>query len=543
MLLVVDDCPEDREVYRRYLSKDPQQSYEILEAESAEEGLVLCQKSYCEAILLDFYLPDMNGLEFLEQLRDDQWETPVPVIMLTGQGNEQVAVQAIKRGAQDYLVKQQLKPDMLQLAVKNAIKNSRLQTELVTTQERQHLIHTIALRIRQSLNLEETLNTAVREVRQLLECDRVLLYQSASKIEDKIVAESVETGYISAMGMEIQDNWGLELGQELTHYQLPNIYKAPLSNSYLNFLEKLQVKAILVVPILLSNEEDLPSKLWGFLIAHQCSTPRHWEAGEAKLLEELSVQLAIAIQQAELLTQTRAALQKEKELNQFKSQIIATVSHEYRSPLASILAAASTLKQNWQQLDKFRRDKFLHLIEDKARHMSELVSQMLLINKLELSKTKFNPQLIEPVRFFSKLMEEQIMTNNDRHKFIFMVTGKIETFWADTALLRQIFINLISNAIKYSPDGEYIELHLMVSNSRLMFHIKDEGIGIPAEEQKNLFQSFSRGSNVGTIPGTGLGLAIVKACVNLHAGDISLESEIGRGTKITVSLPFNSKNQ
>jgi signal transduction histidine kinase len=120
---------------------------------------------------------------------------------------------------------------------------------------------------------------------------------------------------------------------------------------------------------------------------------------------------------------------------------------------------------------------------------------------------------------------------------IFQITGNNQDFWGDRGLLQQIFTNLISNAIKYSPDGGTVEFHLIGKESQVIFYIKDQGIGIPMAAQENLFQSFSRGSNVDTIPGTGLGLAIAKACVELHGGDITLSSQVGQGTKVTVSLP------
>lgn len=130
-LLIVDDCTEDRETYRRYLLKDQQQTYCILEADSAEEGLTLCDKVACDIILLDFQLPEMNGLEFLNELRQKYPATPV--IMLTAFGDEAIAVQAMKTGAQDYLAKNHLKPDVLQLAVRSAIERSHLQTQLKKT--------------------------------------------------------------------------------------------------------------------------------------------------------------------------------------------------------------------------------------------------------------------------------------------------------------------------------------------------------------------------------------------------------------------------
>lgn len=536
-LLIIDDCAEDREAYRRYLLRNSDQPYQILEADCAEDGLALCNKKHCDVILLDFCLPTMNGLEFLDKLKRLSGSV-IPVIMLTAYGDEEVAVQAMKSGAQDYLVKSQLKADVLQLTVRNAIKHSHLQTLLSKTQERQQLIATTALRIRQSLNLQETLNTTVAEVRQLLQCDRVVVYQFSSDCSGKIVAESVEPGWTPILGVEIKDTCfqqGKGIYSPGRKNNITNIDKAGLSDCYLKLLEKFEVKANIAVPIILSNNRD--SSRWGLLVAHQCSQERQWQVDEANILDQLSVQLAIAIQQAELLAQTQAALEKEKQLNAFKSQIIATVSHEYRTPLSSILAAASTLKQYRHKLDESRQQRFLQIIEQKVRHMSKLVDDMLVVNQFELDKTKFKPVPLNLSQFFSELIEEQRDTTGAHHKLIFKNGGNDNGFCGDRGLLRQIFSNLMSNAIKYSPEGGNIEFHLIGDESQVIFYIQDEGIGIPVEDQNNLFQSFCRGSNVSTIPGTGLGLVITKACVELHGGNITLESQVEKGTKVTVILP------
>ncbi|AVH69291.1 ATP-binding protein [Nostoc sp. 'Lobaria pulmonaria (5183) cyanobiont'] len=587
-LLIIDDCAADRKIYRRYLLKDRHQSYKILEADCAEEGLALCQKERCDVILLDFCLPDMSGLELFDRIQQEIFKTSVPVIMLTGRGDEEIAVQVMKRGALDYLVKQHLTQDVLQLAVRNAIKQSCLQAQLIKTQERQRLIATTALRIRQSLNLEQILNTAVAEVQQLLKCERVIVYQFAPDTDGKIVASSIESYRTVALCDRVGTGIGEHTSTALSNqgsstsapfstrgcandYQegkslsdqgevavglspvplcpcapvplmpnpqspIPYIYELGLCNC-VNLEEQFNTKANLVVPINLSNNGNPTPKLWGLLIAHHNSGEREWQTDDAEMLNEVSVQLAIAIQQAELLAQTQAALAKEKQLNLFKSQIIATVSHEYRTPLTSILAAASTLVKHSQQLDESKQQRFLGIIEQKARYMSKLVDNMLLVNQLELEKPKLKPISVDLLEFFSDLIEQERETANERHELIFKITGNNHGFWGDRGLLQQIFINLMSNAIKYSPDGGSVEFHLIGKESEAIFYIKDRGIGIPMADQENLFQSFSRASNVDTIPGTGLGLAIAKACVELHGGNIALSSEVGQGTKVTVSLP------
>jgi signal transduction histidine kinase/DNA-binding NarL/FixJ family response regulator len=568
-LLIIDDCAEDRKIYRRYLLKDPQNSYQIFEADSAEEGLALCQAMHCDVIVLDFCLPDMSGLDLLERLKKCKFERPVSIIMLTGRGDEAVAVQAMKQGAHDYLVKQHLQPDVLQLAVRNAIKQSCLKVKLSKTQERQRLIATTALRIRQSLNLEEILHTAVVEVQQLLKCDRVIIYQFTSDLGGKIVASSGEpqqkynclwdicyqpetsvTTQIAHSATTTKQKSLVvaysNLGENhLWRYRrrISRNYEASLSHFCFHQKEQLNPQANLVVPINLNHNSNPNPELWGFLIAKPSSQDRLWPADEVEILNQVSVQLAIAIQQAELLAMTQAALAKEKQLNEFRSQIITTVSHEYRTPLASILAAASTIKQHGARLDESKQQRFLQIIEQKARHMSKLVDNLLLVHQLELDKTKFKPQPLDLLQFISEIIEEQQEMLGNRHQLILKVTGNYQGFWGDRGLLRQILLNLLSNAIKYSPEGGNIEVHLKGQESEILLEIQDEGIGIPLEDQKNLFKSFSRGSNVDTIPGTGLGLVITKACVELHSGSINLSSQAAQGTKVTVRFPKQYTNK
>jgi signal transduction histidine kinase/DNA-binding NarL/FixJ family response regulator len=545
-LLIADDCAEDREVYREYLLSDPHQSYQILEAASAELGLALCQKKHCDAILLDFRLPDMSGLEFLDELKQQKLPVPLPVIMLTGQGDERIAVQAMKRGAQDYLVKQHLQPDVLQLTVRNAIQQSHLQKQFSKIQERQQLAAAVALRIRQSQNLEKIVQTAVTEMQQLLECDRVVVYQIGANPDDNRSSESAklyltklcEAGSSScADAIELftsflRDNYQPSFGEV---EGATTLAKAKASIIVARNRKKTQ-QAYLLVPILLNNQEK-SARIWGLLVAHQSSNQRQWRTEEVEIFNQLAEQLAVAIQQSEQLSQALMVSETEKQLNAFKSQLVSTVSHEYRTPLASILMAATTLKQHGDKLDETKHQQFLQIIEDKARQMAQLIDDLLVIEKFELGKAKFRPLPFELLQFFSDIIEQQRQTLSDRHELTFKITGNTKGFWGDGQLLRQILVNLLSNAIKYSPNGGNIEVHLMGNDSHIIFNVIDEGIGIPIEDKDRLFQLFSRGSNIGSIAGMGLGLAIVKACVQMHGGNITVESQEEQGTKVTVCLP------
>lgn len=540
-LLIVDDCAEDREVCRRYLSKDPHQSYQILEADSAEGGLSLCQQQSCDAILLDFCLPTMNGLEFLDALKQHQPDMPFPVILLTGQGAEAVAVRAMKMGVQDYLVKQELNPDVLQLTVRNVIQQWRSQLQLTQAEQRQRLISTMALHLRQSLDRKQILQRAVTEIQQFLACDGLAIYQASSA--DSSLA-SRPTGWVklAAIGPPLNaeaegfDQWLCSDRSLTPRTRSADPTSQPSGHAPIKTGRDTITPTRLVLPIFFQSQPQNSAWLWGILVAHHTSE-RQWQPEEIEILKALVGQLAIALQQAEQLHQMQLALEQAKLLNAFKSQMVASVSHEYRSLLSAILAAASTLKLQAEQINPVQRHFFLSTIEEKARVMTRLVEELLVLEKLELGKVKLNPLPFNVLDFFADIVEEQRQIAGSSYEIVFSISGNSKGFWGDQELMRQVLVNLLSNAIKYSPDGGRITLHLTGDDTHLTFSVQDHGIGIPLADQEQLFQAFQRGSNVETIAGTGLGLAIVKACVALHRGEIRIESIEDEGTTVTVILP------
>jgi signal transduction histidine kinase len=303
---------------------------------------------------------------------------------------------------------------------------------------------------------------------------------------------------------------------------------------------KQALQSYLLVP-LLSHPEAPDPQAWGLLVAcqgsTQGSTQRQWQPHEARFLNELAGQLAIAMQQAEQLTQAIEALKTEKQIHTTQSHFVSAVSAAYRSPLTVILTAASTLKAHANQLPESKCQQFLQMIEDKARQMAQLIDDLLAIEQLKFAKTTYAPVPFELLQCVADLVEEQRQSIGKQHDLTFKITGNTRGFWGNQKLLRQILANLLSNAIKYSPEESQVEVHLIGDASHITVQVTDQGMGIPLEDQSNLFESFSRGSNVGVIPGTGLGLAIVKECIELHKGKIIIESQEGKGTQVTVRLP------
>ncbi|MEI6427244.1 MAG: hybrid sensor histidine kinase/response regulator [Pseudanabaena sp. ELA607] len=276
-------------------------------------------------------------------------------------------------------------------------------------------------------------------------------------------------------------------------------------------------------------------------------------------LSSLQKQLQFQNQQLQIAAQQlQHSLEKERELNQIKSNFISVVSHEFRTPLTSIQSSAELLEHyDWDRSEQVQQ---LRQIQGEVRHMTDLMEDVLFLSRHEAQKNTLNAVPFNLIGFCTKLLRQTKALLKEEHTILatfFDGTSLINhqitkqkiaieqdalpniTVIMDENVLRHILMNLLSNAIKYSPLGGLIEFDCHVNNSEVIFVVKDQGIGIPKGEQDHLFSSFYRAKNVGTLPGTGLGLSIVKSCVDIHQGRISLQSDVGLGSTFEVILPIN----
>jgi PAS domain S-box-containing protein len=234
-------------------------------------------------------------------------------------------------------------------------------------------------------------------------------------------------------------------------------------------------------------------------------------------------------------TEILKSLEQEKQLSEMKSRFVSMVSHEIRTPLTTILTSADIL-QNLPCTEPEKADLFA-LIQSSIRHMVQLLEDALFIGVVEAGRLEVNPSHFLLDTFCQKLYKEIEMRLEPGHQLIFNCPKGVQV-WLDEKLLWQLLNNLISNAVKYSPQGGTVQLDLTYGENQITLRVQDQGIGIPPAEIENLFECFQRASNVGAISGTGLGLAIVKSCVDRLQGTIVVESEVGVGTVFTVTLPI-----
>lgn len=240
--------------------------------------------------------------------------------------------------------------------------------------------------------------------------------------------------------------------------------------------------------------------------------------------------------QAELRLQH--TLRRERELSQLKSHFITMASHEFRTPLATIMTSADLLSMYGDRMTEAQKQERIELIKSQVDHLTNLLTDLLAASDVNrVAEQALKPELVELDGWCRQLIRDFEASIDTQHRLHYEPNGECRALYLDLRLTRKVLINLLSNAVRYSLPGSAIYLSLRCEDDRAIFQIRDEGIGMPDEDQPALFETFQRGRNVSEIPGAGLGLAIVKHAVELQNGSIQFASQVGVGTTFTVTIP------
>lgn len=254
---------------------------------------------------------------------------------------------------------------------------------------------------------------------------------------------------------------------------------------------------------------------------------------------ELQARVEMLFQRRKLSLELKIANDNLQQINEVKTRFLSIASHEIRNPLHTISAFAQILlHRSSDKLSEAQKREFYEKIKGYVKKTTDILDDILLLTKGELAKQKLNVVQVNLDDLCQQIIQE-IQFSANKNLINFISQGKYINTYVDEKLLRHIITNLLTNAIKYSPEKSSVEFEL-IYDEEVTFYIKDKGIGISQSDQKHLFESFYRASNVGNIPGTGLGLSIVKQCVELHGGKIVVNSEVGVGTTFIVTLPIGN---
>lgn len=230
------------------------------------------------------------------------------------------------------------------------------------------------------------------------------------------------------------------------------------------------------------------------------------------------------------------SLEKEKEVNDLKSRFVTMASHEFRTPLSTILSSISLLAKYSTTEDQPKRDKHIDRIKSSVKNLTDILNEFLSLGKIEEGKIDVHIEPFDLKEFIDTIIYEMSILLKPGQTFIHNHTGT-SILHSDSNLLKHVLINLVSNAIKFSPENTSIKIITSVDSSNATIVIEDRGIGIPTEDQVHLFERFFRASNVTNIQGTGLGLHIVGRYIDLMNGAINYTSELEMGSKFTIRLP------
>lgn len=234
----------------------------------------------------------------------------------------------------------------------------------------------------------------------------------------------------------------------------------------------------------------------------------------------------------------RKALEQEKELSELKTRFVSMASHEFRTPLTTIHSSAELLNRYYGEWPREKVQKHLDRIESNVAHMTGLLEEVLMLGKIDSGHMECHPQELDAAGCMLDLLEELRMGGLFVHHDLELILPEGEiVMTSDPRLLRMAITNLVSNAVKYSPADTLIRIAITHTPEWLTMEVEDQGIGIPPEDIPHLFEPFHRAGNVDTRPGTGLGLTVLERAVSMHQGRIAVHSEMGKGTRFTVSLP------
>lgn len=454
-------------------------------------------------------------------------------------------------------------------AVEDALKKQ-------VAQER--LLNQVTTQIRKSLDLSVIMTTAIAQVREFLELDRLVIYKfDRSRVNRQNSLQlPIQESQING-GCIVYEARATDAIKSVLHYQekacfvrnspcwekyrqgftlvVDDVEKTyALEECLLNFLRESQIKAKLAAPIMFED------KLWGLLIAHQCYSPRQWQESEKSLLTSIAEQLAIAIHQSELmrsLTQEKQTLEQRviertmalhdallaaEAASRIRSEFLATISHELLTPLTYVIGMSATLLR-WPlgELSQRQRD-YLQTIHDSGEHLLEMINDILDLSQIEAGKAVLNITEFSLANIAENTIESLLDKAHSEQvslKLDLQIDPRRDRFTADSTRIQQILWNLLTNAIKFTPEGGSVTLRLWVEDDTAIFQVEDTGIGIPENQLPLLFEKFQQLDTPyrRRYEGTGLGLALTKQLVELHRGRIEVESTVGIGSIFTIWIP------
>ncbi len=482
-ILFVDDDADDYIMVRDMVNAMPKGEFKLDWEADFNDALPLMQRKVHDVYIIDYVLGEKNGLELIRTAFPGGCQ--IPIILLTARGRREIDEEALALGVTEYFDKADIRLPLLERAIRYAINNKRIETEL-----------------RQSEALFRSLVQSASDYIQVLNPQGIITRTNPATIRGAGYAESEIVGHPLTEFLTPSSKTVIEA-------QFPLILKSGESRQEIEFLHK-----------------D------GAIRNMDCS----WS-----VVNTADSQYVVIIQR-DITERKRAeqtlqdSLVREKELSELKSRFVSMASHELRTPLSTIQNNIYMLKNYAHKLDDAAREGKLDKIQLMVEHITELLQDVLSLNNIERNQSDFHPTLIHFDIFCRDIVEEFQHQTDQTHLLRFECQQPLKAL-VDSRLIRQVLTNLLDNAIKYSKIGSTVAINLTHEAGNIVIKITDQGIGIPEIDQESMFEPFRRAGNVGEIGGSGLGLSIVKQAIERHDGTVTFASVLNGGTTFTVTLP------
>lgn len=487
-LLIIDDDAIDRSVVRRAF-KAANVGSVVAEAASSGEALHLLDTVKFDCILLDYNLPDADGISVVQTLR--QRGIVTPIVVLTGQGDERIAVGLMKAGATDYLTKDSISASSLVQSVRSAIRVQQAEAQAA-----------------------RATHDSLQRLNFLAEASRLL----AASLDGETIVHQLAQLAVPALA----DWCAIDVGdgpEELVRVlPAPDAADAePPETAYSALCIRIASRGTLHGVLTLVRFDDQPASPIDLALAY-----------------ELAQRAAIAFDNAKLYRQARDAVR-------LRDEFLSIASHELRTPLTSLLGYVQLLERRAARegfLNE-RDQRAVRVVVEQANRLNKMISAMLDVSRLQSGQFNIHQLPINLGQMVARLVDE-LKPSLEQHTIDLQSPPEPLLVLGDEVRLHQVVQNLIQNAVKYSPTNGAIKVCLSKSKGWAELAISDNGIGIPAEAVPHLFSRFYRATNAeeNRVNGIGLGLYVVHQIVQLHGGRVDVASAVGQGSTFTVSLPL-----
>jgi two-component system phosphate regulon sensor histidine kinase PhoR len=519
-ILVVDDEVDVLELCELILTNE---GYQVETVRSGNAAVQRIGQKPFDVLLTDINMPGMNGLQTAQAVKEIV--PGVLCVIMTGYSTMDTAIEALKLGVDEFIVKP-FSAAELSVSIAKALEKARLHEENIRLRSLIPLFEfnkTLLSTIEVDSLLQHVLQLAEQETR----ADLAVLFLQVGEETSQHIYCSPPTEDDEA------DSLRLELGKWIIKNQetISVLPGQPLEKRFENLSQVLDVKYLVGLPLSTKEGQSL-----GALVLGKRSAS--FAPGDIEFLQVMTGQAAIAIENARLFQEIQQAYDKLKQLDHLKREFINIAAHELRTPLAILMGYASVMADEADEEDQER----FEIIMRNAMRLGSLIDNMLNLKYLETDEARLSREEV----FVSEVIQETIrdtgvMAKEKSLHISVDITPDFPPLLTDPQKLDLILMNLLTNAIKYTPAGGHISINAWQNESKVFIAVADSGIGIPPEEHEKIFDQFYQVGDSLTrkYGGIGLGLALVRSLVRLFQGQIRLESEVGRGSKFTIELPLN----